>query len=56
VSVAGVYGVYQCFSDDGLSVEESSLVRVLPYGEISFLMLVSVAVTYDTKWLSTKDA
>ena len=35
----GMYGVYQCFSDNGLSVEESSLVRVLPYGEISFLHL-----------------
>ena len=30
---SGMYGVYQCFSDNGLSVEESSLVRVLPYGE-----------------------
>ena len=42
VSVAGVYGVYQCFSDDGLRVREASLVRVLPYGEFSLCVYVHV--------------
>ena len=35
---ASVYGVYQCFHDDGLAVRESILVRVLPYGELSLYM------------------
>ena len=35
-----VYGVYQCFSDDGLSVREASLVRVLPYGELSYMHML----------------
>ena len=31
-----VYGVYQCFSNDGVwTIREVSLVRVLPYGELT---------------------
>lgn len=37
-----VYGVYQCFSYDGLTVREASMVRVLPYGKISLHMLVNI--------------
>ena len=29
-----VYGVYQCFSSDGVTAREHSMVRVLPYGEL----------------------
>ena len=49
VSMTGVYGVYQCFSDDGLTVRESSLVRVLPYGELSLHTICFLAYFKNPK-------
>ena len=37
-----VFGVYQCFSNDGVrTVREVNLVRVLPYGELSLRIQLS---------------